>query len=242
MQKIDTKKTSEKRKEKSIYVFAISLLFLFFALFPDIDLTIATPQQTQSLATLVEKDNNKETIDFDDIKDNTPLFLPTRWNVAPKQTEMPTPVAWNFETSTNEKYASELEDINFLMGEKIDENDIKFFRKMVGNNIFTGYARTDQPMKKSETKPISKISYSIIDLSTGNIVKSDCIEGEFLRPTTYLIPEYRVTIEKDGWVIRPLLMQSTGNDEIDNTLAKLLTKSKLLKQIPYGTYKVIFTL
>ena len=58
MQKNDTKKTSEKRKERFVYAFAISLLFLFFALFPDVDLTIATPQQAQSLATLVEKDSD----------------------------------------------------------------------------------------------------------------------------------------------------------------------------------------
>ena len=239
MQKNDTKKTSEKRKERFVYAFAISLLFLFFALFPDVDLTIATPQQAQSLATLVEKDTNKETIGFDDIQDNAPLFIPTRWNVAPKETEIPTPVAWNFETSINEKYASELENPNFPMGEDLDENDIKFIRKMVAHNVFSGYARAEQSTKKSGEKPTNKISYSIIDLSTGNIVKSACFEYN-THNKTYSIPEYKVTIEKDGWVMRPIVIQSSGDDDFDNNLAKLLTKSKLLKQIPYGDYKVIF--
>lgn len=218
-----------------MYIFAFSLFFLFFGFFPDVDLKVYNPKESIPLATIIEKNSNSESIGLDEIYDYSPLFITTRWNATHKPIKIATPVAWDFEASDKEKYALELESSKFVF----DENDEKYGRnlikKMVSRNIFSGYARTDVTTKTRT----NGISFSIIDLSTGKTVKSEFVKCDFSEKM-FAIAEYKVSIEKDGWAMRPLVMQSSGNEEVDDNLAKLLTKSKLLKQIPHGDYKATF--
>jgi len=74
-------------------------------------------------------------------------------------------------------------------------------------------------------------------LFSGKIVKSASIKKNI---SFSEMAEFKVSIGIDGWVMRPLATQSTGDENLDDKLASLLTKSKLLKQIPSGDYKVIF--
>ena len=235
MQKNRRKETSIVRKKIPMYVFAFSLLFLFFALFPDIDLRVSNPKEPTPLATIIEKDNNAELIGLDDIYDYSPLFITTRWNATHKPMKIVTPIAWDFETSNKERYASALENQNFIFGKNNKKYADSPIKPMILRNIFSNYARAEIP-----TKNITNgISFSLIDLSTGRSVKSEFVKCDFSEKM-FAIAEYKVSIEKDGWAMRPLVMQSSGNEEVDNNLAKLLTKSKLLKQIPHGDYKATF--
>lgn len=47
-------------------------------------------------------------------------------------------------------------------------------------------------------------------------------------------------VERDGWAMKPLELQSSGNDENDIELSRLLSNAKLLKEIPKGEYKAVF--
>ena len=234
MQKNEIIKVSEKRKEIFLYAFALSLLFSFFALFPDVDLTIQNPKQPSPFASLVEKNNNAENIGVDEIYDDSPIFLPTRWNSTFTPAPTATPVAWNFEAS-DEKYATQLQTNDFPLNDNNDKCEHNFINRSLLRNAFSSYARAENTTKK-QTKTIS---YSIIDLTTGKTIKSDSFESD-LAGTMQELVEYKVSIEIDGWVMRPLALKLSGNEEVDTALENMLTKSKLLKQIPTGNYKIIF--
>lgn len=234
MQKNEIKKITEKRKEILLYAFALSLLFLFFAFFPNVDLTVHNPNQAKPLATIIEKNNTPENIGFDEIFDYSPLFITTRWNSTFKPVPTATPITWNFEIS-KEKYATGLGSEKFLF----NNDDIKRGRSSIHRsllrNVFSSYARTEVPtLDKTDT-----IAYSVVDLSTGKTIKSDFVKCD-LSKKMFSIAEYKVSIEVDGWVMKPLVLQSSGNESIDDNLANMLTKSKLLKQVPHGDYKVLF--
>ena len=56
----------------------------------------------------------------------------------------------------------------------------------------------------------------------------------------FSIAEFKVYVERDGWAMKPLELQSSGNDENDIELSRLLSNAKLLKGIPKGEYKAVF--
>lgn len=232
MQKAKTINTPKPRNEKFIYVFAFALLISFFAFFPDIDLTIQNPQQSTPLATAVEINDSDEYISLDEIQDYAPIFIPTRWNAPYNSSQVINPSAWNFEVS-KEKYATQLETKEFAF----DNDEINRKNKAKYNlqirSAFSNYARKNIPQKDKT----NVISYQIIDLFSGKIVKSASIKKNI---SFSEMAEFKVSIGIDGWVMRPLATQSTGDENLDDKLASLLTKSKLLKQIPSGDYKVIF--
>jgi hypothetical protein len=232
MQKAKTINTTILRKEKFTYIFAIALLISFFVFFPEIDLTIQNPQQSTSLATAIEIDDSDEHISLDEIQDYAPIFIPTRWNASFNSSQVINPTAWNFEVS-KEKYATQLEtkEFAFNKNEINRENEAKYNLQI--QKAFYSYARKDIPQKDKA----NIISYQIIDLRTGEIVKSQSIKKDI---SFTEMSVFKVSIGRDGWVLRPLVIQSTGNENLDDKLASLLTKSELLKQIPSGDYKVIF--
>ena len=172
-----------------------------------------------------------------DLADYAPLFVTTRWNHKPSVPSIPKPEGW--ETSVGKDYFNEsnIIDSNFL--ESVLAEDVRDARlglmRSVMRSVFSGYRRADIP-----DTPADKTSeVEIIDMSTGKKVFSGKLP-ESLMDGVLSTAQFAVDIEEDGWTGRPILRKTSGNDAVDEKLAKLLTRKNLVKNLKSGNYRATF--
>ncbi len=237
MQKDKQESTTEKRTIWFSSLVSILSISAFFVFFPEINSDKSIQTKTESCVSLLELPKNKE-IGFDEIHDYSPLFIPTRWNSKRKPQEIVQPINWNFDKVEKYEYADLLKSSNFLLDENASfERGKNSITRAFMRRAFLGYARKDS--QNIYQNNVNLLTFSLIDLNTGKKIKSESFKSDISK-NMFSIGEFKVSIENDGWIIAPLVLQSTGNEKSDSELSKMLTPSKLLKNVPAGNYKAIF--
>lgn len=214
----------------SIFIFAI-----FFAFLPDpgtADFAETSPAPFVAYTSYSEDFANAA-----DLADYAPLFVTTRWNHKPEAPNIPKPEGW--ETSVGKNYFNESDiiDSKFLesvLGEDMRDARLGLMRSIM-RSVFSGYGRADIP----ESREDQTIEVEITDISTGNKVLSRKLP-ESLMGGVLSTAQFAVDIEEDGWIGRPVLRKSSGNDAVDAALSKLLNGKKLLRGLKNGSYRATF--
>ena len=238
----------ERRQNKSIGQSPNSILVsvcaacvftaLFLLFFPEISPEIKNPAYAKPLATLaLSEAENDGGIGLDELSDYSPMFIPTRWNATPKIPALPKPAGWDFGKTADGNIAKDLLNESFLLDAKADlERGKSGLMKSVMRNFFSGYKRADI---RQSPKSANEIVFRLVDMNNGKIIKTENIKMESPNGM-FSIAEFKVYVERDGWAMKPLELQSSGNDENDIELSRLLSNAKLLKGIPKGEYKAVF--
>lgn len=208
--------------------FALAAFFL-----PEISPEIKQPASPETLANLT----NRHFDGLDEIADYTPLFLTTKWNAAPAPRPAPAPRGWNFTKTNLAPPALALSDAKFLTsdGDDFERGRTELAQSITGKS-FSSFRRSDSPA--TAVKPTG-FTFKLVDMNSGATVKTAPVE----MPSDgrlYAVAEFKVYVERDGWAMKPLELQSSGDDSRDAELAAMLTSSKLLKGTPHGEYKAVF--
>ena len=217
--------------------FAVSaLLFaLFFIFLPDVGTKEFSDFSPPPF--VAYKSYSKDFANAADLADYAPLFVTTRWNHKPTVPNIPKPEGW--ETSVWKNYFNESEIIDSKFLESVLAGDVRDARlglmRSVMRSVFSGYRRADIP--ESDQAKASEVE--IIDISTGKKVLSRKLP-EPLMEGIFSTAQFSVDVEGDGWVGRPVLRKTSGNDAVDEKLSKLLTSKDLLKGLKSGQYRATF--
>ena len=208
--------------------FALAAFFL-----PKIFTEIKDPARPETLANLTTRHFDG----LDEIAEYTPLFLTTKWNAAPASQPAPTPRGWNFTKTNFAPPALALTDEKFpTSGEDGFKRGKTGFEQSIMGKSFSSFRMGTAPVSSAKT---AGFTFKLVDMNSGATVKTAPVkipsDGRL-----YAVAEFKVYVERDGWAMKPLELQSSGDDSRDAELAAMLTSSKLLKGTPHGEYKAVF--
>ena len=212
-------------------------VFVFFMFFPEINLEIKDPAPPAPLANISHFQDPESIAGLDEISDYSPMFMPTKWNASPLKTGVPTPAGWDFGVKNGDIPALALQKQSFLLDETADiERGKSALMRAVMRNFFSSYKRKEIEISKKDD---SEITFKLIDMNTGETVKMHPVKISSANKM-YNIAEFKVYVERDGWAMKPLELQSSGDEQNDLELSSMLSSSKLLKGAQKGEYKAVF--
>ena len=213
----------------SCAAFALIAFFL-----PKVSLEVKSAAQPETLANLTSRHFD----DLDEISDYSPLFVSTKWNAAPTPQQTPVPRGWNFARTDFAQPAIALSDQKFLTSDDdgFERGRTGFAQSIMGKSFSSFRHAKDINISHTEK---ADATFKLVDINSGATGKSAPVkipsDGKL-----YTIAEFKVYVERDGWAMKPLELQSSGDDSRDAELAAMLTSSKLLKGTPHGEYKAVF--
>ena len=206
----------------------------FFAFFPDVSPELKDPKEPQTLASI--STDGEGFFGLDEIADFAPLFLPTRRNASAAPRKIPQPAGWDFGKSDSDTPAAALRSPEFLPNAESDmARGRSAFMRAVMRNFFSSYGRANLDIPQSD----GSATFKLVDLNTGETVRTAPVKLKSPNKM-YAVAEFKVYIERDGWAMKPLELQSSGDERNDAELASMLTSAKLLKGAEKGEYRAVF--
>ena len=211
---------------------AILFVGVFFIFFPNIDLKVLPPAISDSKVVLLDVKNlsDSEFLRIQELSDDTPLFIPTRWNYVRKTQQLPLPSSW--ETRPTQSYPLEKSINENLKFEPFStfqtENSLNL------RNSFSGFGRKEnvfEPMNQS------KILFVLTDQSSGEKIVERFLEFD---KSPLGVVEFTVDVLDGGASAKPFLKSSSGDKDFDALVSRRLQSRDLLKSIPVGTYRAEF--
>lgn len=226
----------ERRTKAACIAGACVLLALFFATIPAIDVPKEMPAQPKPFVEIIDHSGDAA-IGMDEIFDDSPLFIPTRWNASAPESKLPTPASWRLAPPGSDALGGEVLSSGFMRG---GQNAIERARTgllhSIMRHVFSGFGRENINYKTPENADSGTLE--VIDTRTGNKVYTGSIPKE-VAGKMISIAEFFVDIEDDGWALRPLIRETSGNENTDEELSKIL-RSGVLRKLPRGKYKAVF--
>jgi len=233
------KNTKTQNAQSSHYALSAAIAFcaaaLFLYFFPDIPPVEPAPPKCEPLASLAPEGAYAG---FDEIMDYAPLFIPTRRNASFAPPPPAEPKGWEF-GSSEDSFARK----NFG-APPYPVNDAEDFNRALAASLrpsmrsfASGYARADIP--DAAGGGAGEVAFALVDLSSGETIKSCAVKSD-AGAEMFSEAEFKVSLESDGWAMKPLVMRSSGSDAADAKLSELLKPSNLLKGAPPGAYKAVF--
>ena len=233
------KGTKRQNAAKSHYALSAAIAAcvaaLFLCLFPDIPPVEPAPPKCEPLASLAPRGAYAG---FDEIMDYAPLFIPTRLNASFAPPPAAEPKGWNFGSSEDFSASENFGAPPYPVNE--DEDVGRAFEasfRPSARNMLSGYARADIPAAAGAAA--GEVAFALVDLSSGETVKSGSVKSG-AGAEMFSEAEFKVSLESDGWAMKPLVVRSSGSDAADAKLSGLLKPSNLLKGVPTGVYKAVF--
>lgn len=228
---------SERRIRTASIAGACAALALFFATIPSIDVPKEMPKQPKPFVEIIDH-NPDAAIGMDEIFDDSPLFIPTRWNAAAPESKLPAPASWKLAPPGSDALGGEVLSSGFLRGGQnaIERARIGLLHSIM-RHVFSGFGRENVAYKVPENAEAG--SLEVIDTRTGSKVYTGGIPKE-IAGGMLSIAEFFVDIEDDGWALRPLIRETSGDEKTDEELSKIL-RSGILRNLPRGKYKAVFS-
>lgn len=207
--------------------------FCYF--FPTVETPKVPPTQIDAFAQ-IRVDSEKETeIGIEELSDFAPIFLPTKWNYkfaknidgGEIREEIP---------AGKLSYAVEIQSPDFVLGDVNTDTKKPAILRSIMYNVFSGFGRN----KTKAYPPQKKAAVKIVDMNNGKTLKAELIPNE--TSAIMISPaEFIIDVSEDGWVSRPLTMKSSGTESNDTEILKYIAKGSLLRALPSGHYKIVFT-
>lgn len=216
--------------------------FAFFAFFPKINMD--TPKKI-SESTAISLLDSSELSDSDFIRiqefsDHSPLFIPTRWNYRKNLSELPLPKTWTHEEKVYSPYGGSLNSVlNFARPAGVSSFEDIFSGRAPMRNVFLGFGRRDSPRQGPPAKSQDALLFTLTDLNTGKIVAEHQVEVKGAANAAAIAV---FSVDSFGnFFTRPLLQNTSGDENLDESLSRALRESDILKNIPPGRYRATFS-
>lgn len=214
--------------------------FVALAFIPDMkpEVKFSENFSTNVHVTAVDMDiADVDKIAIDELLDFSPIFVTTRWNyshrlIPPKGDTLPL-------SGSDEHFGNAGKDLMTKFFNEVEQCETGKNRQNLLNpnlkTVFTSIGR------KPPAEPISQKNgiIRLVSLKSGTTVKRASIPADIPK-LMRSIAEFSVSISPDGWVNKPLVRESSGNEIADAKLASFLHSSKLLDRLDPGNYKAIF--
>lgn len=197
-----------------ITIISLVIVVVFFALVPNIEVGNFKETSEQSFATIVT-DTKYSDIESNLINDYAPIFIPTKYNCAPKKNELPKISNISIYQSNNENINK---DVSIVLLKK-EKKDIKSLKNVVFmQNAFSGYGVNTYNSTTLKTSSILIIT----DMSNGNTILKKQLP---VIDENYIVGicEFSLRIIS-GIAQTPILIKSSGKDNIDKDLLEMVHK------------------